>query len=60
MPLCFDFSGGPELVDQLLKDEFLCKQKSSIEGLEDMKLLLRYCELYGVLDKVNSICDWGR
>lgn len=47
-------------MDQLLKDEFLCKQKSSIEGLEDMKLLLRYCELYGVLDKVNSICDWGR
>ncbi|XP_064607651.1 histidine--tRNA ligase-like isoform X2 [Liolophura sinensis] len=47
------FNGGPELVDQLLKDEFLCKQKSSIEGLEDMKLLLRYCELYGVLDKVS-------
>jgi hypothetical protein len=44
--------GGHQLIQKLLTDERLSKQKSAVEGLEDMKLLLRYCELYGILDKV--------
>lgn len=46
------FAGGSEILEQLLKDERLRQQKSAIEGLEEMKLLFRYCELYGALKKV--------
>ncbi|XP_070197733.1 histidine--tRNA ligase-like isoform X2 [Littorina saxatilis] len=46
------FQGGLEVVDQLLKDEGLQKQKNAVEALEDMKMLLKYCELFGVADKV--------
>ncbi|XP_013387295.1 histidine--tRNA ligase, cytoplasmic isoform X2 [Lingula anatina] len=45
-------SGGTELIDMLLQDERLSKSKDAKEGLEQMKLLLRYCELYGIKDKV--------
>lgn len=44
--------GGQDLIDALLADEDLMKQKSAMEGLQDLKLLLKYCELYGILDKV--------
>ena len=44
--------GGPELIEALLKDERLSANKLAVEGLEEMKLLLRYCDLYGILDKV--------
>jgi len=46
-------SGQTELVEALQKDEKLSKNKRAMEGLEDMKLLLKYCELMGVLDKVS-------
>ena len=46
------FSGGSELVEKLMKDENLCKSKSSVSGLEGMKLFLKYCHLYGIGDKV--------
>ncbi|KAI4463319.1 histidyl-trna synthetase [Holotrichia oblita] len=39
-------NGKSELVEQLLKDEKLSKNKSAIEGLEAMKLVLKYCGLY--------------
>ncbi|KAI4463324.1 histidyl-trna synthetase [Holotrichia oblita] len=39
-------NGKSELVEQLLKDEKLSKNKSAIEGLEAMKLVLKYCDLY--------------
>jgi histidyl-tRNA synthetase len=42
------------VLEALLKDERLMQQKSAVEGLEDMKLLLKYCELFGVLKKVSS------
>ena len=45
--------GGMELVESLLADTRLRDQKRAQEGLEEMKLLLHYCSLYGVLDKVN-------
>ncbi|XP_068085983.1 histidine--tRNA ligase isoform X2 [Anabrus simplex] len=46
-------SGGPELVDELQKDEKLCSSKSAREGLEAMKLFLHYCELYGLQNQVR-------
>ncbi|XP_076446744.1 histidine--tRNA ligase, cytoplasmic-like isoform X3 [Babylonia areolata] len=46
------FQGGIELVDELLKDAGLQKQKNAVEALEEMRILLKYCELYGVADKV--------
>ena len=44
--------GGIEVVQKMEADEKLGKNKSGKAGIEDMKLLLRYCELFGVLDKV--------
>ena len=56
MSLCnsetIDIAGGVELIDQLEKDERLSKNKAALEGLKDMKLLLHYCELYGIGDRV--------
>ncbi|KAK9753626.1 Anticodon binding domain [Popillia japonica] len=39
-------NGKSELVEQLLKDEKLSKNKSAVEGLEAMKLVLKYCDFY--------------
>ncbi|ELT88203.1 hypothetical protein CAPTEDRAFT_183902 [Capitella teleta] len=46
-------SGGKDLIEQLKQDERLSKNKLVMQGLDEMKLLLRYCDLYGVLDKVS-------
>lgn len=46
-------SGSFDLVEKLLKDEKLSKVKSAVEGLEGMKLLLKYCQIFGVSDKVS-------
>lgn len=45
-------NGKTELVNKLLQDEQLIKSKSAVEGLEAMKLILKYCEIYGTSDKV--------
>ncbi|XP_033631513.1 histidine--tRNA ligase, cytoplasmic-like isoform X2 [Asterias rubens] len=45
--------GGPELIDQLLKDSPLTGSKAALEGLEAMKLLLKYCDIFGIRDKVS-------
>lgn len=45
-------NGGTELADKLFKDEKLSKTKAAIEGLEGIKLLLSYCELFGIKDKI--------
>lgn len=45
-------NGKSELVEKLLKDEKLSKNKQAVEGLEAVRLLLKYCELYGTTDKV--------
>ncbi|CAG0879646.1 unnamed protein product [Cyprideis torosa] len=45
-------SGGVELVDQMLKGP-LAQNPSAKSGLEAMKLCLRYCELYGVSERVK-------
>lgn len=44
--------GGAELVAQLEGDGELMAVESARRGLEDMKLLLKYCDFFGVLDKV--------
>ena len=46
--------GKTELLDQLTSDPTLTAVKEAKVGLEEMGLLLRYCELYGVLDKVRN------
>ena len=45
--------GSKELLEQLLADQKLTAIKDAMTGLEGMRLLLHYCELYGVLDKVT-------
>ena len=44
--------GGLELLEKLCADTRLVAVKAAEEGLSDMRLLLHYCELFGVLDKV--------
>jgi histidyl-tRNA synthetase len=45
-------NGGPELVEQLMNDEFLLSAPSSKQGLEDIKLFLHYCSIYGISDRI--------
>ncbi|XP_043240144.1 histidine--tRNA ligase, cytoplasmic-like isoform X1 [Amphibalanus amphitrite] len=47
------FSGGPELVDTLLKDAALAANKNVSAGLEAMRAFLGYCALYGVGGRVS-------
>ena len=47
--------GKMDLVEQLLNDPKLMKHKAAVEGLEDMKLLLHYCNLFGCMDEVGSL-----
>ena len=44
--------GGLELLEKLCADTQLVAVRAAEEGLRDMRLLLHYCELFGVLDKV--------
>ena len=46
-------NGKEELRDRLLKDEKLNKLSATIKGLEDMKLLLNYCKIFGISDKIS-------
>lgn len=45
-------NGSFDLVEKLTSDPRLMGVKAAVSGVEDMKLLLQYCELFGVLDKV--------
>merc|ERR1719320_1293694 len=44
--------GSTEAIDELLTDATLSAQKAAVEGLTELKLLLKYCQLYGIQDKV--------
>lgn len=46
-------NGGPELVDLLLTDENLMKNKSAKEGLEAMKKFFHYSTLYGAVNQIS-------
>jgi len=45
-------SGGTELIEELLKGK-LAESKIAKQGLEEMKLLLNYCNLYGCGEAVS-------
>lgn len=47
--------GGMELVDSLMQDPVLSKNRSAEAGLEDMRLLLTYIELLEIKDKVGTV-----
>lgn len=47
--------GGMELVESLLQDPVLSKNESAKAGLEDMRLLLTYIELFEIKDKVGTV-----
>jgi len=46
-------SGGMELIAELRKDKELMKQPTAVQGLDSMELLLKYCDIYKILDKVK-------
>ncbi|KAI8801294.1 hypothetical protein BJ742DRAFT_779519 [Cladochytrium replicatum] len=45
--------GGPELCDVLASNEELMKSESAKKGVEDMRKLFRYLQIFGVADKVS-------
>lgn len=47
--------GGMELLDQLASEQNLVDVKEAKVGLDEMRILLRFCELFGVLDKVRQL-----
>jgi histidyl-tRNA synthetase len=46
-------AGKAELVEKLLADPALAANASAKKGLDDMALLLEYCEIYGCLQNVS-------
>ncbi|KYQ57042.1 Histidyl-tRNA synthetase, cytoplasmic, partial [Trachymyrmex zeteki] len=46
-------SGGVELIAELRKDKELMKQSVAVQGLDSMELLLKYCRIYKILDKIK-------
>ena len=46
--------GGKDLVDKLEQDTHLCSQPLFQAGLNDLKVLLQYCEVMGISDKVRD------
>lgn len=46
-------NGGIELVDKLLEDEKLKNVPSAVQGLEEMRLLLKYCNIFGVGNQIS-------
>lgn len=48
-------SGGISLTEKLLEDEALSLNKSATNGLNHIKLLLEYLEVFQILDKVSLL-----
>uniref|UniRef100_A0A1B0DR88 histidine--tRNA ligase n=1 Tax=Phlebotomus papatasi TaxID=29031 RepID=A0A1B0DR88_PHLPP len=46
-------AGGLELVEKLEKDPKLTAAKSAVSGLEQMKKLLKYCEVLGLTNEIR-------
>ena len=49
------FLGDISLVGQLEKDAVLTAHKDAVKGLEAMKLLLEYCAIFDIKDKVGEL-----
>ena len=47
------YHGGMEVLEKIEADEKLGANKSGKDGIADMKLLLKYCELFGGVDEVR-------
>lgn len=47
-------SGGPELVEELLKDPQLSVNARAKEGIEEMGLLFKYLSIFGVVKQVRQ------
>ena len=47
--------GSTDLIDQLTSDQTLTAVKDAKIGLDEMKILLRYCDFFGILDKVRYL-----
>ena len=50
--MCRFILGGQDLADRLLNDEVLMTNKSAVAGLNDIKLLLEYMDIFQITDKV--------
>lgn len=46
-------NGGLEMIEQLLQDPHLSQNKSSLDGLNDMKTLFEYLKLFGVTSQIS-------
>ena len=46
--------GKLDLVEQLSSDPQLTAVKDARDGLYEMKLMLQYCDLFGILDKASG------
>ena len=49
------FSGGPELLELLKADSSLLANASAKLGLNEMEILFKYLDAYGVIGKVSII-----
>ena len=47
--------GGFELLEELCADQVLTAVKDAKTGLDEMRVLLGYCKLFGVMDKVGFL-----
>ncbi|KAG9304750.1 hypothetical protein G9A89_003924 [Geosiphon pyriformis] len=45
--------GGRELLEKLLKDKNLTSNRNANVGLDEMKVLLKYLEIFNVLEKIS-------
>ena len=54
VPLVLMLLGDISLVEKLEKDAVLVAQPDAVKGLEAMKLLLGYCTLLDINDKVGN------
>jgi len=48
--------GKLDLVEELSADPQLATVKDAQDGLYEMKLMLQYCNLFGILDKASGSC----
>ncbi len=45
--------GGVELLDRLQADTRLAANADAMAAVDDLRLLFKYCDLYGVLNRVS-------
>lgn len=51
--VCLISTGGLSLIEQLLQDPKLSQNKLAREGLEEVKQLFKYLDLFGISDQVK-------